>query len=58
MKELLDKKKIKDAITRKGNLSAQGLNQLTYPLLKYEKDDVAELMTAIMNMMIRTQKCS
>jgi hypothetical protein len=57
MKELLDKKKMKDAITRKGNLSASGLDKLTYLILKYEKDDTAELMTAIMNMMIRTQKC-
>jgi hypothetical protein len=53
---LLDKKKTKNAITRKGNLLVPGLDKLRYPILKYEKDDAAELMTVIMNMMIRTQK--
>jgi hypothetical protein len=33
------------------------LDKLTYPILKYEKNDAAELKSAIMNMMIRTQKC-
>jgi hypothetical protein len=29
------------------------LDELTHRILKYEKDDAAELMTAIKNMMIR-----
>jgi hypothetical protein len=57
LKEFLIKNKMKDAINKKGNLSALGLDKLTYPILKYEKDDAAELMVVIMNMMIRTQKC-
>jgi hypothetical protein len=57
MKELLNKNKMRDAITKKGNLSAPGLDKLTYPILKYEKDDAAELMVTIMNMLVRTQKC-
>jgi hypothetical protein len=57
LKELLNKAKMKDAIVKKGNLSAPGLDKLTYPILKYEKDNAAELMVVIMKMMIRTQKC-
>jgi hypothetical protein len=57
MNELLNKKKMKEAITRKGNLSASGLDKLTYIILKYEKDDAADLLFNIMNMMIKLQKC-
>jgi hypothetical protein len=57
LKDLLDKNKMKNAITKKGNMSAPGLDKLTYPIFKYEKEDAAELMVTIMNMMIRTQKC-
>jgi hypothetical protein len=57
LKELLNKKKMIEAISKKGNLSAPGLDKLTYPILKYEKDDAAELLIAIMTMMLRTQKC-
>jgi hypothetical protein len=46
-----------EAISKKRNLSAPGLDKLTYPILKYEKDDAAELLVAIMTMMLRTQKC-
>jgi hypothetical protein len=54
LKELLGKNKMREAITKKGNLSAPGLDKLTYPILKYEKNDAAELMVTIMNRMIRT----
>jgi hypothetical protein len=37
VKFLFDKEKMKDAIARKGNLSALGIDKLTYPILKYEK---------------------
>jgi hypothetical protein len=48
---------MREAIMKKGNLYALGLDKLTYPILNYEKDDAAELVVTIMNMMIRTQKC-
>jgi hypothetical protein len=43
---------MKDTITRKRNSPAPGLDKLAYPILKYEKDDAAELMIEIMNIMI------
>jgi ABC-type thiamine transport system substrate-binding protein len=58
LKDLLNKEKKKKAITMKGNLSAPGLDGLTFPILKYEKDGAAELMVNIRNMMIRVQKSS
>jgi hypothetical protein len=56
LNELLNKENMKKAIVRKGNLSASGLDKLTFPILKYEKDDAADLMVSIMNMMLRLQK--
>jgi hypothetical protein len=47
IRELLDKKKMKEAITKKGNLSALELDKLTYPILKHEKDDAAMLMVLL-----------
>jgi hypothetical protein len=41
---------MKDAIVKKGNLSSSGLDKITYPILKYEKDDVVDLMVKIMTM--------
>jgi hypothetical protein len=55
LKELLNKNKMKEAIIKKDNLSAPGLDKLTYPILKYEKADATELMIAIINMMIRNK---
>jgi hypothetical protein len=57
IKELSNEKKMKKAIMMKGNLSAPGLEKLTYPILKYEKDEAAELMVKVVEMMIRLQKC-
>jgi hypothetical protein len=56
LSELSNKNKMKKAITKKGNLSASGLDKLTYPIMKYENDNADELMASIMNMMIRTQR--
>jgi hypothetical protein len=53
LKELLDKENMKKAIVRKDNLSVPGVDKLTYPILKYEKDDAADLIVSIMNLMIR-----
>jgi ABC-type thiamine transport system substrate-binding protein len=58
LKNLLNKEKMKRAITMKRNMSAPGLDKLTYSILKYEKDDAAELMEHIMNMMLRLKWCS
>jgi hypothetical protein len=44
-------------ISRKCNLSASGIDKLTYPILKYEKEEAADLMIKIMTMMLRVQKC-
>jgi hypothetical protein len=54
---LLNKEKMKEAIVRKGNLSVPDLDKLTYPILKYEKDDATNLLVSIINMMLRVQKC-
>jgi hypothetical protein len=54
---LQNKNGMMKAIARKGNLSALGINKLTYPILKFEKEDAADLMIKIMTMMIRVQKC-
>jgi hypothetical protein len=53
---LLNKKGMIKTIARKGNLSAPGLDKLTYPILKFEKEDSADLMIKIMTMMLRVQK--
>jgi hypothetical protein len=50
LRELLDKKKMSDAISKKANLSAPGLDKLTYPILKFEKEDAASLLVSIMEM--------
>jgi hypothetical protein len=55
--ELFDKYKMKETIQRKGNLSAPGLDKLTYPILKYNIDSATDLMIKIMTMMLRLQKC-
>jgi hypothetical protein len=57
VKSLLDKEKRMKAIATKGNLSAPGIDKLTYPNLKYEKEEVADVMIKIMTMMLKVQKC-
>jgi hypothetical protein len=54
---LLNKKGMLQAIARKGNLSASGIDKLTFPILKFEKEDAANLMVKIMTMMLRVQRC-
>jgi hypothetical protein len=51
--DFLNKEKMKKTITKKANLPASGLDKLTYPILQYKKDDTADLLINIMNMMIR-----
>jgi hypothetical protein len=43
---------MKNAITKKEKLSVPGLDKLKEPILKYKKDDAAELVANIMNMML------
>jgi hypothetical protein len=38
-------------------LSAPGIDKLTYPILKYEKEKAADLMIKIMTIILRVQKC-
>jgi hypothetical protein len=40
-----------------GNLSASGLDRLTYPIFKYCPDKAAKLFKYILKMMFRTNKC-
>jgi hypothetical protein len=56
LRELLNKKKMQEAISKKVNLSAPGLDKLTYPILKFEKEDVTNLMVSIMEMLLRMQR--
>jgi hypothetical protein len=49
--------KIKEVIKRKGNLSAPGLDKLTYSILKYIPDEAAQLISKVKSMMISTQHC-
>jgi hypothetical protein len=58
IQNLFGRDKMKRTITLKGNLSGSGLDKLTYPILKYEKEDAADLIIKIMTMMIRLQKCT
>jgi hypothetical protein len=44
VKSLLDKEKMMRAIATKGNLSAPGIDKFIYPILKYEKEEAADLM--------------
>jgi hypothetical protein len=54
---LLNRESMIKTIARKGNLSAPGIDKLTYPILKYEKEEAADLMIRILTMMLRVQKC-
>jgi hypothetical protein len=53
---LLNKENMNKTIVRKGNLSIPRIDKLTYPILKYEKKEAADLMIKIMTMMLRVQK--
>jgi hypothetical protein len=57
MNELLDKEKMNEIITRKGNLSTSGHDKLAYHILKYKKNDTADSLVIIMNI-IKLHKCS
>jgi hypothetical protein len=46
---------MQDAISKKGNLSASGLDKLTYPILKFEKEDAANLIVSMTDMLLRMQ---
>jgi hypothetical protein len=57
MRFLFNSENMIKTIARKGNLSAPGIDKLTYHILKYEKEDAADLMIKILTMMLRVQKC-
>jgi hypothetical protein len=48
---------MQDVITKRGNLSAPGLDKLTYPILKFEKEDPVNMLVSIMEMLLRMQRC-
>jgi hypothetical protein len=53
----LNEETIKRCIKSKGNLSAPGLDRLTYPIFKYCPDKAEKLFKYILKMMLRTNKC-
>jgi hypothetical protein len=53
----LNEETIKRWITSKGNLSAPGLDRLTYPIFKYCPDKATKVFVYILKMMLRTNKC-
>jgi hypothetical protein len=55
--EILNDETITNSITSKGNLSAPGLDRLTYPIFKHCPDKAAKLFKYILKMMLRTNKC-
>jgi hypothetical protein len=55
--ELLNTVDMIMAIKKKGNLSAPGLDGLTYPILKIEKEKAACMMIELMKMLLGWGKC-
>jgi hypothetical protein len=53
----LNEETIWKCIVSKGNLSAPGLDRLTYPIFKYCPEKAAKLFICILKMMHRTNKC-
>ena len=54
--ELFNLQKIKDLIRTRGNLSASGLDKLTNPIFKLERDSAAEMMVELMKTIIKAQQ--
>jgi hypothetical protein len=48
--------KMKNLIRTRGNLSAPGLDNLTNPIVKFERDSAAEMMVELMKTIINTQE--
>jgi hypothetical protein len=55
--DILNEEAINKCIISKGNLSAPGLDRLTYPIFKYCSDKATKLFKSILKMMLRTRKC-
>jgi hypothetical protein len=54
--ELFNLQKMKDLLRTRGNLSAPGMDKLTNPILKLERDSAAEMMVELMRTIINTQQ--
>jgi hypothetical protein len=52
--ELFNLQIMKDLIKTRGNLSAPGLDKLTNPIVKLERDSAAEMMAELMKKIINT----
>jgi hypothetical protein len=48
---------MKTEIKKKRNRSLSGLNMLTYPIFKYERKTAAEMLSNIVQMILKTEKC-
>jgi hypothetical protein len=55
--KLLNEEKIKKCIISKGNLSAPGLDRLTYPIFKYCLDKAAKLFKYILKNLTTFSSC-
>jgi hypothetical protein len=48
---------MKCVIKIKGNLSAFSLDKMSYPIFKYDRKVAIEMLSSIMKMILKTQKC-
>jgi hypothetical protein len=54
--DIIDLKKMTAVIRSRGNLSAPGMDYLTNPILKMEKDAAAKMMVAFMKLILKAEK--
>jgi hypothetical protein len=57
MEDLTDVKKMKEILRTRGNLSAPGLDGITNPLLKLEREKCAKMLVELMKMITKTGFC-
>jgi hypothetical protein len=57
LEDLLDYNKVKEILRTRGNLSALGLDGITNPLLKLERDKGAKMLEELMKMITKTGFC-
>jgi hypothetical protein len=57
MEDLIDLKKMKELLRTRGNLSVPGLDGITNPLLKLEREKGAKMLVELMKIVISTGFC-
>jgi hypothetical protein len=57
MEDLLDFTKMKELLRTRGNLSVPGLDGITNPLLKLEREKCAKMLVELMKMITKTGFC-